>query len=952
MRIFFCCCCLVLQSVVGISQTALPVSTEDTDTLLYQIDSFRHTLPLINYTQILFDPEDEYQLSDLMGGDLDGAFEPLSNYKSHNFKASQRPWVKIQIQNNLSNHEVWSFDFNFMADSILAFVLRENQEIDSFKLGRFVHPEETRNGSKFLQKVFNPRYPIVLNIPVGEKIELYAKFHPTFLVDMRIRPALRSLEETMNYHASLSKDYVIVFFYAGLLLMLVLYNFLIYVFYKEKPYLYLALYVFCFTMPSNFYIGTWFVKQWFPDLPFLIYLRVVFLVPLLYIFVSLFIRSYLKTKTTFPRTDIYLRILMILGMGYFVFSTLLYFWVGTFTLPIRLEVDIGMSLSAGILLFLTFLDIYKSKQSSVWFLLASLMVVLGSQIISILGRYSIFIYEISTKVVYPLEMIDIGILAQIIILTLGVGYESRKVAREKELLEERDQIKSQFFANISHEFRTPLTLILGPIRQQLSKTQNPEDRQLLEIAEHNAERQLKLVNDLLSLSKIEAGKSELSVQQVQLKPLLKGVLYAYESLAVQKEIQLQFATTEEEIDLYLDPEKFKVILYNLLSNAFKYVKSGDSIGIELSKKGKWIELIVRDTGAGIDPNNLPHIFDRFFQTNFNEHEATGIGLALVKELIKLHQADIRVESKLGKGTSFHMKFLLGKAHFPKAAFTSNETAVSSTPGKPFIATTPKVPPISKPEKDSILPRVLLIEDNPDVRYFIRQGLESDFEIMEAENGEVGLQKAFEEMPDLIISDVMMPVMDGYQVCKSLKTDIRTSHIPIILLTAKAAQEEKLEGLETGADDYLIKPFDTQELSVRVQNLIQLRQELRHRFATALYLKPSEIRTNSLDKDFLERALNVVEVNMANEDLTIDFLANELQVSRATLNRKLRALLDQSANDFIKSVRLQRAADLLKQEAGSVAEIAFLTGFSSTAYFVKTFGDYFGTTPGNYRKDPS
>jgi DNA-binding response OmpR family regulator len=246
--------------------------------------------------------------------------------------------------------------------------------------------------------------------------------------------------------------------------------------------------------------------------------------------------------------------------------------------------------------------------------------------------------------------------------------------------------------------------------------------------------------------------------------------------------------------------------------------------------------------------------------------------------------------------------------------------------------------------------VLLIEDNDEVRAFIRQRLDKAFKIIEANDGQSGIEKAREHMPDLIVSDVMMPRKNGYEVCAALRNDVRTSHIPVILLTAKAEQEEKLQGLRTGADDYLAKPFDAEELRVRIHNLIQLRQQLRQRFAAAVELKPEEVAVNSIDQDFLENALGIVESRMDDEQFSVEVLAREIGMSRPQLNRKLRALVNQSTNQFIQSIRLQRAADLLRKQSGTVAEIAFQTGFSSTAYFIKCFKDKYGETPGSFSKN--
>jgi DNA-binding response OmpR family regulator len=394
-------------------------------------------------------------------------------------------------------------------------------------------------------------------------------------------------------------------------------------------------------------------------------------------------------------------------------------------------------------------------------------------------------------------------------------------------------------------------------------------------------------------------------------------------------------------------EKIEMVFNNLLSNAFKNTAAGDRITVSIEEAKKSVQVSVADTGVGIAPEHLPKLFDRFFYATEieTEQESSGIGLALTLELVKLHEGEIQVSSDLGLGSVFSVQLPLRTTNLTPIQRPSRK---GSQVTSEEVIVLPSSPTEALTKSKSI--RVLLVEDNSDVRLFIRKGLAPFYEIQEAINGKEGLAAAFKFDPDLIISDVMMPEMNGFELCKLLKTDLRTSHIPVILLTAKAAQEEKIEGLETGADDYLVKPFNTQELQVRIQNLIRLRQTLRQRFATSILLKPKELNTNSVDEVFLKKAMLVMEENMGNEDFNIVLLAADLQVSKATLNRKFRSLLDQSANDFIKSIRLQRAADLLGKESATVSEIAFQTGFRSTAYFVKSFKDHFGVTPGNYKKE--
>jgi DNA-binding response OmpR family regulator/anti-sigma regulatory factor (Ser/Thr protein kinase) len=400
------------------------------------------------------------------------------------------------------------------------------------------------------------------------------------------------------------------------------------------------------------------------------------------------------------------------------------------------------------------------------------------------------------------------------------------------------------------------------------------------------------------------------------------------------------------------------IFTNLLSNAFKFTPEGGKVLVQISNSRfqdpRQLRITIADTGIGIPTEELPRVFDRFYQVDASqtrEHEGSGIGLALTKELVELHHGSISVKSEAGKGTEFTVRFPLGREHL------KDDEIVDRPEGSDVTFRQPEVVPVipsdvaEKPEeKDaSVKPIVLIVEDNADVRAYMREYLVTGYEVQEAHDGSEGIEKAKEIIPDLIISDVMMPKKDGYELCRTLKLDEKTSHIPIILLTAKAGTENKIEGLETGADDYLTKPFDAKELLVRVKNLIDLRQKLRERFGKLLIsLSPDQAPVKSVDKTFLDKLRVAIEKNMSREDFTVEELAGEAAMSRAQLHRKLVALTGDSAGDLIRSFRLQRAKEMLENRGGTVAEIAYAVGFSSPAYFTKCFREQFGVVPSDLK----
>lgn len=367
----------------------------------------------------------------------------------------------------------------------------------------------------------------------------------------------------------------------------------------------------------------------------------------------------------------------------------------------------------------------------------------------------------------------------------------------------------------------------------------------------------------------------------------------------------------------------------------------------------YIQISVSDTGIGIPPDRLDKIFDRFYQIDDSytrEHEGSGIGLALTKELVELHHGKITVQSELNKGTTFVVYLPLGKEHLKPEEFVA-EMPVEEI--KPEISPVEIIEEIESDEKIKEVPRrkaipiVLIVEDNRDMRSYLKDCLAGDYRIIEAVDGEEGLKTATDKIPDLIISDVMMPKMDGFQLCQRLKTDERTSHIPVILLTARAAAADKIGGLEFGADDYIIKPFDTKELLVRAKNLIQQRRLLRKKFSQQTAFVPDEIATTPIDVSFLQKAKDLIEGHLADEDFSVELLAKNIGMSRSQLHRKLRALTDHSTSEFIRTLRLQRAAHLLQQQRFTVAEVAFEVGFNNPSYFAACFRKQFGKLPSEY-----
>ena len=527
---------------------------------------------------------------------------------------------------------------------------------------------------------------------------------------------------------------------------------------------------------------------------------------------------------------------------------------------------------------------------------------------------------------------------------------------ETDTLRNLDNLKSQFFANISHEFRTPLTLILGQVENVMSSNINTKEKGKLQVANRNARRLLNLINQLLDLSKLEAGSMELNAEQHNIISFLKSLFYSFESLADSKKINLKFESEVANIPMLFDPDKMEKIICNLISNACKFTSENGVIKLTVNIVSPFLEITVKDTGIGIPKDRLSHIFNRFYQVDSSttrEYEGTGIGLALTKELVELHKGQISVNSKEGEGTEFIIFLPYGdlktdnnqSIKISDDNFSFDENLKVSESSMTGLLSIEKHPESFTQQKEIIL----IVEDNSDVRAYIREQLEIDYMVIEACDGEIGITIAQNEIPDLIITDVMMPKMDGYLFSKQIRKNEKTSHIPIIMLTAKAGLDDKIEGLETGVDAYLTKPFSAKELKVRVKNLIYQRQQLRKRFSKATILKPSEVSTISTDQAFLERTIKIIEAHFEDEQFAVERLADEMNMSVSQLNRKLNALVDQPPGQLIRSLRLQRAADLLKQNTGTVAEICYKVGFNDQAYFSRAFKKQFGCSPSDYKK---
>ena len=548
------------------------------------------------------------------------------------------------------------------------------------------------------------------------------------------------------------------------------------------------------------------------------------------------------------------------------------------------------------------------------------------------------------------------------ILSYSIYSYTKKVREEKE--QELDQMKLNFFINVSHEFRTPLTLILNPVDKILSSFNDPEEvKKSALIIQRSSRRLLHLVNQLLDLRKMDLGKNPLEVTQMNIVKFSKDIFVLFEDLAKTKGIHFVFNAPKKELYGMFDPDKIEKIVTNLLSNALKFTDSGGKVILSVSeitleknkpflrfftKKSieRDVEIKVADTGIGLKKEQLDEVFQRFFHADSSK-SGTGIGLNFIKSLVELHHGEILVESEYEVGSTFIVRLPADLAQ------NNSEESRNYELDKISITSTEYEIAISNDEVDNESistakgnrPVVLIVEDNKELRNHLKSELSYQFQVKEAANGFLGLKMIKKIYPDIVISDVMMPEMDGFEMCRQAKNDIETSHIPIILLTARSLEEDRIEGYDTGADEYLSKPFNINVLKARIKNLLEARKRAKERFASIGTILPSsEITTNSIDEAFLDKTTKIVIDNIADPDFSLEDIINELGIGRSQFYRKISSITGQNPSNFIRTIRLKYASEMLLTQKYSVKELTHLCGFNSSAYFTKTFKELFGMTP--------
>ena len=586
---------------------------------------------------------------------------------------------------------------------------------------------------------------------------------------------------------------------------------------------------------------------------------------------------------------------------------------------------------------------------------------LNNQVNEYLSRYSA-----QTMFLYACLIILLLFAALLAIIVRAYWTKNRmnmELSRQKKKLEEqRDQLislskqleeathaKLVFFTNVSHDFRTPLTLVADPVEQLLEdKALTPRQQSLLKVVHKNVHILLRLVNQILDFRKYENDKLELVRANMNLRVQLQEWSHSFQTLALKKHIHFVLEVNDDRADylMAVDAEKMERVYFNLLSNAFKFTPENGTITVTLStltkeEGGRYARLVVADTGSGISVQHIRHIFDRFYQIDVN-HAGSGIGLALAKAFVELHGGEITADSVEGKGTVFTVDIPMTVVEEPSADLVQ----------EPRITQQTVVEELEDMETEEQIPDenkecILIIDDNADVRDYVKSLLKEEYTVIEAPDGRAGLKKAMKYVPDAIICDVMMPAMDGLECCRKLKTELQTSHIPVMLLTACSLDEQRIQGFECGADSYISKPFNSKLLLVRLRNLMDNHKRLKQFFGDKTTLSKESV--SDVDKGFVDRFRELIEENLADSELSVEDLGSKMGLSRVQLYRKIKALTNYSPNELVRIARLKKAASLLASSEKTISEITYEVGFTSPSYFTKCYKEYFGESPTDFLK---
>ena len=911
-----------------------------------------------NYLYVLVDSTRRMQFSDIFSPENAHSFVPFLKAPLQELSMSRQPfWLRLSIKSNLDHEEIWLT--NFMEAEVASYSVAENGRIEKSISGLLIPLSERPYKKQYGQIPVLP-----LTIP-GEGFHNYywrvqpANLFPDSDYGIRLNYSLFSPSYIAEFR---HLEAVLLMLGIGFAIAVGVYHLVIFFYIKESSYLWFACY--CITMAFlGFIVSGYALSFFWSEIPLIHYTFISDLFPIIYyLFLILFTRSYLQTYRLIPGWDKVLWLLFGLLSIDFLLTDLL-FVLNLYPMVHAVLAQMmffGQIVLLFIFLIISVICIGKGYQPAKFYLFANTAFILG------------FIFTILnlTKVLpMPVhgDWVELGWVIQMSLFALGLAQLFKSLQKKKfeaERLKELDHIKTRLYTNITHEFRTPITVILGMAEQALN---NPKDwfREGTHMIIRNGKKLLKLVNQMLDLSKVEAGSLPVNLVQSDIVQFLRYLVEPFYAYAETKNIQLYFRCKEESLNMDYDPEKLTSIISNLLSNAIKFTQEGGSVYLEagsetanseqqgqilLKGKGTVFQIKVTDTGIGVPKDKLPFIFDRFYQVRNDElwgesrkTGGTGIGLALTKELVKLLGGTISAKSKPGEGSEFSVSLPISQTATTWEETPDHFLAIEEFFPFKNIASERIETEIAGAEKEE-KPLLLIIEDNPDIVSYLSACLKGHYHIKAAYDGKMGVEKALELIPDIIISDVMMPEADGFEVCQILKNNRLTSHIPIVLLTAKVDHLSRIEGLQRGADAYLAKPFNKKELLVRLQKLIELRHRLQEYYQSIPLPEDTNDPAIAIESAFIKEIQTILEAHLDDQSFSITDLCPALGISRAQLYRKFKALTGQPVGRYFRTLRLHKAKTLLQTTDLNISEIAYETGFKDPSHFTHAFKEEFEMNP--------
>lgn len=895
------------------------------------------------------------------------AFTPYSRW-TNDLQTHTTYWGKLEIENRLpegANFTEWVLTFTTSLTEVTVF-----QEVrPGIYEAAFTGTHQPRYVKSFVPT--SEGNFLKVSLPPGKRHTLYFKA----LAEREALPPEFdiTLEHLGSFYEKLNDEKRNNSLFLGFVLMMLFYNIIMFVFLRDKAYLYYSLYLFflsVYVAYKNGDLADLLEPVLFPEHPeYITFAKLS--VHLTIVSYLAFIRKFSNLKVLLPKWDRLVRAVMFTAIPFFLVDAFL-MWSSNFSYNVSDWATIPFTLIFLLIIFSITLPMARTGNKKSRFIVAGIAF-LGIGIL-ITVWFRIQSYE------FTLVWFKAGTILDIIAFSLGLAYHQQEIEKEKQLsifqleknkilqekveAEARQQkqlnlLKSGLYTNITHEFRTPLMVILGMAGEL------KENGRARELIVRNAENLLHMINQMLDLAKLDSGKFKLKEVRGEIVSYLKYLTESFHSLAANRGIRLHFQSQVPQLTVWFDRDMLRHIVYNLLSNALKFTDEGGRIDFKVSivslNDKDALRIEISDNGCGIAEEDIKYIFDRFFQAE--KHPAkntggTGIGLSLTKKLVGLMEGEIHVESRKDIGTTFSVVIPFipaDKAESEEAQLLKSVYPFSSlnghSEGEKSVSTAPDRQGV---EEGPDSPQLLLIEDNPDVLSFMIMLLQNDYQIEVATDGKQGVEKAIELVPDVIISDVMMPEMSGFEVCEILKSDERTSHIPVILLTAKSAEEDRINGLRVGADAYLMKPFNKEELFVRLEKLVELRSSLQEYYARESYADDGKaghqlVAAPTLDELFLEKLRKFIIVHLDNSDLQIEDVCQEMHMSHTQLYRKLKALTGKSPVHFIRKIRLNNAMSLLKTTEFSISEIAYRVGFNDPNYFSRIFQQEFEMPPSLVRK---